>query len=131
MKVQVGRVRLVLVDDDPEVLSRERVLFEHDTRFDVVGEAGDGAAAVRMVRALQPGAVVLDTSMPGMDGWGALPLIRRVAPGTAVVVVCGTGSDLDDPSIWLGADACLAKSHLGAAPDVIAAMATARGSSQD
>jgi DNA-binding NarL/FixJ family response regulator len=119
--VQRG-VRVVLIDDDPDFLFRERDLFGRDSRFEVVGEGDDGASAVRLARTLQPAAVVLDTSMPGMGGWDALALIRRVAPGTAVVVLCGddTGSHLDDPSVWVGADACVAKSDLFSAPDVVA-----------
>jgi CheY-like chemotaxis protein len=116
-------VRIVLVDDDPAVRNLERELFEGDGRFDVVGEAGDGAAAVRLVRALQPSAVVLDTMMPTMDGWDAMALIRRVAPSTAVVIAYspGTTSDLDDQSVWLGADACVAKADMASAPDTVTA----------
>ena len=116
-------VSIVLVDDDSAMRDLERVLFEGDGRFEVVGEAEDGAAAVRLVRALQPTAVVLDTMMPGMDGWDAMALIRRVAPSTAVVIAYtpGTTSQLDDQSIWLGADGCVAKPDLASAPDEVKA----------
>ena len=114
---------VVLVDDDSAMRDLERVLFEGDGSFDVVGEAGDGAAAVRLVRALQPNAVVLDTMMPGMDGWDAMALIRRVAPSTAVVIAYtpGTTSELDDQSIWLGADGCVAKPDLASAAETVRA----------
>ncbi|MBV9411146.1 MAG: response regulator [Acidimicrobiia bacterium] len=116
-------VSIVLVDDDSAMRDLERVLFEGDGRFEVVGEAEDGAAAVRLVRALQPTAVVLDTMMPGMDGWDAMALIRRVAPSTAVVIAYtpDAGSELDDQSIWLGADGCVAKPDLASAPDAVKA----------
>jgi CheY-like chemotaxis protein len=116
-------VRIVLVDDDPAVRDFERELFEGDGRFDVVGEACDGAAAVRLVRVLQPKAVVLDTMMPTMDGWDAMALIRRVAPATAIVIAYtpGTTSELDDQSVWLGADGCVAKPDMASAPDTVTA----------
>ena len=81
----------MLVDDEPDIVFLARTLFESDGRFDVVGEASDGEEAVRLAQQLHPDAVLLDILMPGMDGWQALPLIRRVAPETAVVVVSALG----------------------------------------
>jgi len=75
-----AKARVVLVDDEPDIVYLARTLFERDGRFDVVGEALDGQEAVRLAQDLQPEAMLLDILMPGMDGWEALPLIRRVAP---------------------------------------------------
>src|SRR3954470_18032529 len=87
----VTKTKVILVDDEPDIVFLARTLFEHDGRFDVVGEARDGEEAVRLAQRLQTEAVLLDILMPGMDGWEALPLIRRVAPDTAVVVVSALG----------------------------------------
>ena len=48
---------------------------------------------MRLARVLRPAAIVLDVLMPGMDGWEALPLIKRVSPDTQVVVISALGAD--------------------------------------
>jgi DNA-binding NarL/FixJ family response regulator len=70
-----------------------RHALEEDADMQVVGEAGDGTAAVRGVGETQPDAVLLDLSMPGMDGFEALPQLAQQAPRTAVVVVSGFGAE--------------------------------------
>ena len=84
--VQDGARTVVLIDDEAEIVSLERALLEHDGRFVIVGEGADGTSAVRLARTLQPDAIVLDVLMPRMDGWEALPLIKRVSPYTQVSV---------------------------------------------
>ena len=81
------KVRVLLVDDLSDIRLVMRLLLEADGRAEVVGEAADGAAAVRLARELRPDAVVLDLRMPGMDGTTALPLIRDASPGTVVVAL--------------------------------------------
>lgn len=80
---------VLLVDDVRDLRLLYRLVLESTGRFEVVGEAGDGIAAVELARALQPDLVTLDVSMPGRDGMEVLPEIREVAPGAAVVVVTG------------------------------------------
>src|SRR5437660_1683704 len=82
-----GKVRVLLVDDLSDIRLVMRLLLEADGRAEVVGEAADGAEAVRLAGELHPDAVVLDLRMPGMDGVTALPLIRDAAPGTVVVAL--------------------------------------------
>ena len=121
-----ARARVVLVDDEPDIVFLARELFERDGRFDVVGEASDGEQAVRLAQRLQPEAVLLDILMPGMDGWEALPLIRRVAPDTAVVVVSALGRrhDVAERAITLGAAAYVEKARLGSTPALVASVCT-------
>src|SRR5207245_10494819 len=74
--------RILIVDDHP--LTREALaglLSAND--FDVVGQAGGGVDAIRQARELRPDLVLLDLSMPGMDGLTALALVREAAPGPA------------------------------------------------
>ena len=122
-----ARTRVVLVDDEPDIIFLARTLFERDGRFDVVGEAGDGEEAVRLAQRLQPEAVLLDILMPGMDGWEALPLIRRVAPEAAVVVVSALGrrQDVAERASALGAAAYVEKARLGSTPSLVASVCTA------
>jgi DNA-binding NarL/FixJ family response regulator len=78
--------RVLIVDDHP--LTRDALaalLTQHE--FSVVGEAGDGEQAIEAARRLQPDLVLLDLSMPGIDGLEALPLLREAAPDCEVVML--------------------------------------------
>jgi len=86
--------RILLVDDHPLTLEAlSSLLTQHG--FDVVGQASDGADAIDQARALQPQLVLLDLTMPGVDGLTALPEIRDVAPGCEVVVLTASGTEDD------------------------------------
>jgi len=63
--------RVVLVDDHAVVRAGIKLLVELTERYDVVGEASSGEAAVERVNALKPDLVVMDIRMPGMDGIAA------------------------------------------------------------
>jgi DNA-binding NarL/FixJ family response regulator len=78
--------RILLVDDHPITRSAlTALLVQHG--FDVVGEAADGAEAIGEAGRLAPDLVLLDLSMPDMDGLTALPRIRDAAPEAEVVVL--------------------------------------------
>ncbi|ROO59864.1 LuxR family two component transcriptional regulator [Micromonospora sp. Llam0] len=76
-------IRVVLVDDQELVRAGLRALLEHDRDIEVVGEAGSGHAAARLVRATLPDVVLMDLRMPGGDGIDATrritadPLLSR------------------------------------------------------
>src|SRR4051794_7057400 len=118
-----GAMSVVLVDDEPSIVSLERTLLETDGRFEIVGEGADGKDAVKLARVLKPNAIVLDVLMPEMDGWEALPLIKRVSPDTQVVVISALGADseLNDRAVWLGAATYLDKLQITMVPDIVAA----------
>lgn len=87
---QGSRVRVLLVDDDPTFLEALRTLLTFDERVEVVGEARDGAAAVKLADELQPDVVAMDIVMPGVDGIEATRAIRASRPNTRVVLVSGS-----------------------------------------
>jgi len=62
-------ISVLLVDDDPEARARLRRVLTADPEITVVGEASSGRQAVRMVQMLSPSVVLMDTDMPGMDGF--------------------------------------------------------------
>jgi DNA-binding NarL/FixJ family response regulator len=84
--------RVLLVDDHPLTRSAlAGLLTQHG--FDVVGEAEDGEAAVGRATELQPDLILLDLSMPGVDGLTALPRLRDAAPSCEVVVLTASGTE--------------------------------------
>jgi DNA-binding NarL/FixJ family response regulator len=84
--------RILVVDDHP--LTRDALTsLLAQGGFDVVGEAGDGAEALELAHSLQPDLVLLDLSMPGMDGLTVLPRLRSAAPRCEVVVLTASGTE--------------------------------------
>lgn len=82
-------LRVLLVDDMVELRAMIRLTLERSGHFAVVGEAGDGRVAIELASEHQPDLVLLDVSMPVMDGLEALPHLRTVAPAAHVVMLSG------------------------------------------
>lgn len=89
-------IRVLLADDHWVVRQGLRMFLERDSGFEIVGEAEDGAAAVRMAVDLQPDVVLMDLLMPVMDGVAATGAIREAAPEVEVVALT---SVLDDEQV--------------------------------
>jgi two-component system nitrate/nitrite response regulator NarL len=84
--------RVLIVDDHP--LTRDALASLLGARgFDVCGTASDGAEAIVEASRLQPDVVLLDLSMPGVDGLSALPELRHAAPDCEVVVLTASGTE--------------------------------------
>ena len=84
--------RILIVDDHP--LTRDALASLLDQGgFEVVGEAADGAEALELARSLQPDLVLLDLSMPGLDGLSALPRLRSACGDCEVVVLTASGTE--------------------------------------
>jgi DNA-binding NarL/FixJ family response regulator len=90
--------RILIVDDHP--LTRDALAgLLAQNGFDVVAQAGSGADAIVQAKELQPDLVLLDLSMPDMDGLTALPKLRDAAPNAEVVVLTAS----EEESNLLGA----------------------------
>jgi two-component system, NarL family, response regulator LiaR len=103
-------VRVVIADDHAVVRQGLRVFLDLDPDLEVVGEAADGAEAVRLVGELNPDVVVMDRMLPILDGLAATRAIRQSFPEVAVLVLTGF---LDQATVvgalQAGAIGCLPK----------------------
>jgi DNA-binding NarL/FixJ family response regulator len=86
MALQNGHqpIRVVIADDEPDVRLLLRIQLENEG-FEIAGEAIDGRSAIERCRDSQPDVVVLDLLMPGVNGFEAIPTLRRQHPKVAIV----------------------------------------------
>lgn len=83
----MSKIRLLLVDDHEIVRAGLRMLFLAEPDMTIVGEAGSGQEALRLVRELKPDVVLMDVAMPGMTGIEATRQIKDASPETAVLAL--------------------------------------------
>lgn len=83
----VKPVRTLIVDDEPLAVERLQVLCAREPLIDLVGTASDGNAALRLTEALEPEVLLLDISMPELDGMGVARALTRAKHRPAVVFV--------------------------------------------
>ncbi len=86
-------IRLLLVDDHPVVRKGTRDLLDGETDFQVVGEAGSGEEAILKARELTPDVILMDVSMPGMNGIEATKQIKAFRPQQNVLVLTSYDDD--------------------------------------
>ena len=110
----MSKIRVLLVDDHTILRVGLRSFLGYYDDIEVVGEAQDGAAAVALVKELQPDVVLMDVAMPGVNGIQATRLIRDEYPATKVLIL----SQYEDPQYVLpllrsGASGYILKDALG------------------
>jgi two-component system response regulator NreC len=88
-----GRLRILLADDHVIVREGLRLVIEGQKDMIVVSEAGDGASAIQQAQELRPDVVIMDISMPGMNGLVATRTLKRVLPQCVVVTLTRHGDD--------------------------------------
>lgn len=104
------RVKVLIVDDHEMVREGLKVLLARDGSVDVVGEAASGLEALQLVPVAQPDVVLMDLTMPVMDGAVATAHIRDEYPQVQVVVLSGAGdSALVEDALDAGAISYLVK----------------------
>ena len=87
------RLRILLADDHVTVRQGLKMLIDSQDDMTVVSEASDGAAAVEQARTLRPDVVVMDISMPGMNGLVATRTLKQIQPDSVVVILTRHGDD--------------------------------------
>jgi DNA-binding NarL/FixJ family response regulator len=105
-----ARRTILLVDDDARVRSSLVQLLRWSGRWNVIGEAEDGATALDLAAARRPDLVLLDMWMPDGDGLSLLPRLCALSPAPLVVMLTAELEDvIRDQALTLGAAACFSK----------------------
>jgi len=119
------RPSIVVVDDAVEVRTLLRTRLRLSDQLRLVGEGSDGRQAVDLAREHQPALMLLDVSMPGMDGLEALPAVLEASPRTLVALYSGFEEQgLAERAFQLGAAAFIEKSTpVGSLEDRLRALA--------
>jgi DNA-binding NarL/FixJ family response regulator len=116
-------LRILIVDDSSSIRHLLRFFIEHYTDWQVCGEAENGQIAVEKVTALKPNAVILDLSMPVMNGLEAAREITRIAPNVQMVMfTMHTNEQLRKDAQAAGIQAVISKSDT--ITDLIASLQT-------
>ena len=122
-------LRILIADDKPLVRCGLRILVERHDGWIVCGEAADGLETVEQARNLKPDVILLDISMPKLDGLSAMPLIRATIPESDIVILTLHESlEMARIAASAGARAYITKSRLSTElVPAIEALQSARG----
>jgi DNA-binding NarL/FixJ family response regulator len=104
-------LKILIVDDSPPIRHLLRFFIEHNTDWQVCGEAENGLIAIEKVVQLKPDAVILDLSMPVMNGLDAAREISRIAPDVQMVMfTMHTNDQLRKDAVAVGIKDVVSKS---------------------
>ena len=93
MSERTPKLRVLLADDHVTVRHGLKLLVDSQADMTVVSEASDGHAAMQSALALKPDVIVMDISMPGMNGLAATRALKKLQPGIAIVTLTRHGDD--------------------------------------
>ena len=105
-------MRILIADDSPGVREGIVALLADYSDWEVCGEASDGNEAVEKARDLNPDLILLDISMPGMNGLDAARMIRQITSAKILVMSQHDPKLLAPRALQAGAQGCLDKSNL-------------------
>src|SRR5947207_2925864 len=109
-----ARLRILIVDDHQMIRKALRTILELYPRFEVCGEAQDGAKAVEQAQKLRPDVVVLNVNMPVMNGFDAARSIKTTLPESSIVILSSDADQhLVDEAQRIGVGAYVAKTRAG------------------
>ncbi|MBI5298507.1 MAG: response regulator transcription factor [Chloroflexi bacterium] len=80
-------VRILLADDHAVLRAGLRLLLTSRNEYEIVGEASSGVETISLAGELQPDLILLDLSMPGLDGLDALPALRKLCPSARILIL--------------------------------------------
>jgi len=113
-RTEMNNARLLIVDDHEIFRRGLRALLEPSSEWQICGEAVDGLDAVEQCKSLKPDIVVLDVSMPRLNGLEAARLIRRENPESKIVIITQHDSpQIRSAALDAGARAFVTKSAVG------------------
>jgi DNA-binding NarL/FixJ family response regulator len=112
----LDRIRVLIADDHRLFAEALEAILGSDSRIDVVGQAADGREAVELALQLEPDVILMDISMPVMDGIEAAREIREVRDGgTSILMLTGSNSRADvDRARQVGVDGYVTKDRIAA-----------------
>ena len=106
-----GENSVLIVDDNPTIRRLVSQAFRLDG-FAVCSEADDGRQAIELAKQVKPDLIILDLSMPVMNGLQAAPELRKIAPETAIILFTMFSSDLvAEQASKMGIDLVLSKTE--------------------
>ena len=118
-------MRILVVDDNQSIRSGVAKILSTEADLEVCGEAKDGAEAIQKAQELRPDLVLLDISMPGLDGLATARILSRTIPHARILIM-----SQHDPvhvlpgALQAGAHGCVDKSRLGT--DLLPAIGNSR-----
>jgi len=109
----VAKIRVLIADDHSLFAQALQAILGTDDRFEIAALAKNGKQAVELAESLEPDVVLMDISMPVLDGFQATRELRKKAPGTPVLMLTGSNAQSDiDKARRAGAAAYVTKDRI-------------------